>query len=192
MISFPLLFFHGFGYSVLNVMRLERLLGAVGSRIEEAASLSDRTYIWEYAGTRLSNLDVAVFGEGPVFRDAQPALGTFQPGYRMPYHAAILDFIVVHGFFLGGLAILVIFRTMRLVLNGDKTGKEVIYQVAFLNLVLWLSISIMDSGLSNFETFCFAILPSFSVLLAPVGYTRFTPIAKQLPSATTIVAGVPG
>ena len=106
-----------------------------------------------------------------MYRDAQEALGVYKTGgYRMPYHAAAFDFLINHGFLIGGAALTCIFfllrygfRALEQVSQANSVGKDML-TAALLNLVLWLSTSVMDSGISNLETFCYATFPVIGAL----------------------------
>jgi hypothetical protein len=165
-IVFPVSFFGDFGHKIIEKVSPANILAEVGSRTDDSSTLSYRTFLWEYAGNQLLKPNIFLFGEGPVLRDAQPALGEFKAdGYRMPYHSAFLDFLVPHGAILGGVGfILVILLSSKLWQIVARSNVYNIPNQALANMMLWFSTGIMDSGFSSFETFLLIALPAFGAL----------------------------
>jgi hypothetical protein len=171
MLVFPTSFAIGIGHDVIAFVAPERLLEALGSKTGESDTLSERTLLYEYGGQRLLDPTVLLIGEGPIYRDAQDALGVYKTGgYRMPYHSASFDFLIDHGIVVGGSALLCIIFLLRYGFKALETTSRLqspgggLLEAALLNMVLWLSTSIMDSGISNLETFCFASFPVIGAL----------------------------
>lgn len=170
-VVFPSLFAFEVGHELLDFVAPERALTAIGSSSTGASDLSERTLLYSYGLKNLSDSRVFLFGEGPVLRDAQNALDRpiGESGYRMPYHSAFVDFLMQWGALIGtavvlgiGFLLFVGLRRLKFSVVGGEDYNRLLLAVG--NLVFWLSLSIMDSGLSNFETLCMAVVPLFGAL----------------------------
>jgi hypothetical protein len=172
MLIFPLLFFSSLGYAVLRSLSPEKLTMAAGARSEEDATLSSRTYLWEYAGRRLaSDTGVLLIGEGPVMRDATPGFyGNWIVGYRMNFHTACIEFLMANGLILSLVAVGCVYRMLFLLYR--RSGPPALWGInidGFDPCILYMTasfvISFVDPGIAPFEGFILLMLPGFGLLL---------------------------
>jgi hypothetical protein len=171
MVVFPTLFTSNVGNRVVDLLEPERILTAIGSSHAGAFDLSERTLLYHYGWDNLRVGPIALFGEGPMLRDAQGGIGDQgKEGYRMPYHAALLDFFMQSGVIIGvtviawlGMLLRQAFKRLD-ALAPQATNERFLVVAGVINLTLWLSVSVVDSGLSNLETFWLAVAPLFGAL----------------------------
>lgn len=171
MVVFPTLFASAVGHRVIDGLAPEKILSAIGSNSTGAFDFSERTALYEYGWDNLRQLRVFLIGEGPVMRDAQGAIGDLgKEGYRMPYHGALMDFLMQSGTIIGllvvvGLGTLLALGFDRLdSISAENKEHRFIVVSGLINLILWMSLSIIDSGLSAFETLWLAVIPLFGAL----------------------------
>jgi len=169
---FPLMFFSSLGYTVLKALSPERLTSAAGARTEDDATLSHRTYLWEYAGKRLAtDTGVLLIGEGPVMRDATPGFyGQWVVGYRMNFHNASIEFLMANGLILSLVAVGCIYRMLFLIYR--RSGPPALWGInidGFDPYILYMAASfvicVTDPGIALFEGFSLLMLPGFGLLL---------------------------
>lgn len=172
MIIFPILFFGPLGYQVLKILSPEKLTSAAGARTDEDATLSYRTYLWEYAGRRLgSEPQVLLIGDGPVLRDASPGyFGRDIVGYRMNFHSAPIEFLMGSGVILTMVAFGCLFGMIFLLYRKGQPGVEPAGTIdGFDACVFYYAscfiISVVDPGIAYFEGFSLFMLPGFGLLL---------------------------
>ena len=172
MLIFPLLFFSSLGYALLRALSPEKLTMAAGARTEDDATLSHRTYLWEYAGRRLaSDTGVLLIGEGPVMRDATPGFyGIWVVGYRMNFHTACLEFLMANGIILSLVAVGSVYRMLFLLYR--RSGPPALWGInidgfdpCILYMAASFAISFTDPGIAPFEGFILLMLPGFGLLL---------------------------
>lgn len=166
MLAFPTLFIGPHGYDFVEWIAPDRVLNAIGSTTEGANTLSDRTLLYEYGWSQLATW-VGVVGEGPVLRDATPAVAGVSQSTRLPYHSGVLDILVPHGLPLG----LLVLAGLVLTLGGlvarchrnTSAASRLLLELSLVNLVLWFAMSTMDGGMgSYFENFCLALIPALA------------------------------
>ncbi len=177
MVLFPTLFVGRAGQQLLPHLPIEAVLRAVGSRTVGAGDLSGRAEVYSYGWQRLGASHTALVGDGPVLRNALPALNypvsaLAARDYRMAFHSTALDALVQHGLVLGGLLLaglgLLTWRAaaqIRTPIPGSPRtpadGRVAAY------LTFWFTISIMDGGLASLENLLLAVLPAFGLLFSP-------------------------
>ncbi|MCW5556724.1 MAG: hypothetical protein KIT22_02605 [Verrucomicrobiae bacterium] len=195
-IVFPLLFFGPMGYIVLEFLSPEKIASASGARGQEDATLTYRTFLWEYAATRLQDPEVFLIGEGPADRDAQPGYGIFYEGYRMNFHSASIEFLMANGVPLGLVGYWCLARMLQLAFRVAGRARAPAQQVEMMEPWIFYCaaafvISIVDPGVATAEGFAMIMLPGFGLLMienplaVSVPRVRVAPIATPRPSAAT-------
>lgn len=169
---FPVLFFGPLGYDVLKVLSPEKLTSAAGARSEEDATLSYRTYLWEYAGRRLgAEPQVLLMGDGPVMRDASPGyFGVDHVGYRMNFHSAPIEFLMGNGLILTLVAFGCVIRMIFLLFKKGEPRTQPAGTIEGFDACVFFYascfvISVVDPGIAYFEGFSLLMLPGFGLLL---------------------------
>jgi len=163
-IGFPVIFYQGFGHRLIAALDIEKRLQSIGSSTASSSTLSNRTDLWEYGIERLGSAQILCLGEGPVLRDAQPAIDEFREGYRMSYHSAFLDLVVGNGIFAGGVILLLLVRLAnslcKAAVHAPRSSPVAeIVEPAILCVFLWCSTSFMDTGIGTYEALLLCIIP---------------------------------
>lgn len=171
MIVFPMLFFGPMGYMVLETLSPERITSASGARGQEDATLTYRTYLWEYAGKRLQDPEVFLIGEGPANRDAQPGYGWFYEAYRMNFHSASMEFLMANGVPLALVGYWCLARMLQLAFGVAGRARSPAQKLEMLEPWVFYCaaafvISIVDPGVATPEGFSLVMLPGFGLLLS--------------------------
>jgi len=195
MVVFPMLFWGPMGYVVLEALSPERIAAASGVRGQEDATLTYRTFLWEYAGKRLQDHEVFLIGEGPTDRDAQPGYGWFYEGYRMNFHSASIEFLMANGVPLALVGYWCLAR--MLMLTFARAGRmptpdqrlEILEPWVFYCAAAFV-ISIVDPGVATPEGFALVMLPGFGLLVSESPRTAAAP--SRISPAPATAAMHPG
>jgi len=199
-IVFPMLFFGPMGYMVLESLSPEKITSASGARGQEDATLTYRTFLWEYAALRLQDPEVFLIGEGPADRDAQPGYGIFFEGHRMNFHSASIEFLMANGVPLALVAYWCLARMLQLAFGVAGRARGPAQQVEMMEPWIFYCaaafvISIVDPGIATAEGFALVMLPGFGLLVAESPQTVRVPrfargtTASQTEMATAQSAG---
>jgi hypothetical protein len=195
MIGFPMLFFGPMGYVVLESLSPERLTSATGARGQEDATLTYRTFLWEYAAKRLQDHEVFLIGEGPANRDAQPGYGWFYEGYRMSFHSASIEFLMANGVPLALVGFWCLARMLHLAFGVAGRARSPALQIEMLEPWIFFCascfvISIVDPGVATPEGFALVMLPGFGLLVSESLHSAPAASRPSLATATPMRPGL--
>jgi len=163
---FPQLFFGEVGPAVMDALPIDEVLEMIGAKGNRDKTLTGRTELWYYAGTRLSSVpEILALGEGPALRDASVMESTaLFSGYRMNYHSGMIELLMANGLPLAtamfGVLAAAAWGTFA---NHRGGGME---QLGLFMLLSWLAatltLAFVGPSYAYFETAVLIVMPLLS------------------------------
>ena len=164
------------GESFLDIIHLDEILKAAGSKTSEALTLSGRTELHDAGLEKLQDPLTFLIGQGPSLRDSGLVTsldsGAARRGYQ--YHSGFLDMLLSHGTLLSlafSTALIICLQYIIRIYRSGKYSTDVVAQIdaTLLYFCSWLTLSISDGGFfSYFDSFALAFVPLFGALRVAV------------------------